>query len=150
MAKRYWTKPARAVCSAHPGSMIFCTYIFHRFHKAWLISTLKASHLQMFTSRIHLYLIIVFINVKEHKEHISGIQFQENFQRVMQGIVGTLILTPFASTDLYCGECRERSDCTYVQSDLALHSALVIQSVDETLSMFTNQFKCVRVITISF
>ena len=97
-----------------------------------------------------MYLIIVFINVKEHKEHISGIQFQENFQRVMQGIVGTLIPTPFASTDLYCGECRERSDFTYVQSDLALHSALVIQSVDETLSMFTNQLKCVRVITISF
>ena len=25
-------------------------------------------------------------------------------------------------SDIFCGECRARSDCTYVQSDLALHS----------------------------
>ena len=35
----------------------------------------------------------------------------------------TLVL-PNATMNLFCGECRARSDCTYVQSDLALHSPL--------------------------
>ena len=30
----------------------------------------------------------------------------------------------FANMDLLCGECRARSDCTRVQSDLALHCPL--------------------------
>ena len=29
---------------------------------------------------------------------------------------------PNATMDLFCGSCRARSACTYVQSDLALHS----------------------------
>ena len=33
----------------------------------------------------------------------------------------TLIL-PFETMHLHCGECRSRSPCTYLQSDLALHS----------------------------
>ena len=35
----------------------------------------------------------------------------------------TLIL-PIGSMDIFCGKYRARSACTYVQSDLALHSPL--------------------------
>ena len=35
----------------------------------------------------------------------------------------TLIL-PFSTISLFCGECRGRSACTYIQSDLALHSTV--------------------------
>ena len=33
---------------------------------------------------------------------------------------------PFACMDLFFGECRARSDCTYVQFDLALRSTLLV------------------------
>ena len=36
----------------------------------------------------------------------------------------------FATMRLFCGKCRARSACTYVQSDLALHSPLFL-SVEE-------------------
>ena len=38
-----------------------------------------------------------------------------------RGTHSTLVLK-LVTTDLLCGECRARSDCIYVQSDLAMHS----------------------------
>ena len=43
-------------------------------------------------------------------------------------IILTLIL-PVRAMALFCGECRPRSDCTYVQSDLALHSPQIYHYV---------------------
>ena len=34
-------------------------------------------------------------------------------------VLPLIIIHPLATTGLFCGECRARSDCTYVQSDLA-------------------------------
>ena len=35
------------------------------------------------------------------------------------------LILPFTAVDSFCGECRARSACTYVQSDLALHPPLL-------------------------
>ena len=40
-------------------------------------------------------------------------------------LTGLNLVLPFATTDSFCGEGRARSDCTYVESDLALHSPLL-------------------------
>ena len=42
-------------------------------------------------------------------------------------------MLPFVIMGLLCGECRTRSDCTHVQSDVALHSPLLVH-----LSLLTN------------
>ena len=51
------------------------------------------------------------------------------------------LTVPLATTGLFCGECRARSTCTYVQSDLALHSPLVyfcqLNTIESFLTYFT-------------
>ena len=41
--------------------------------------------------------------------------------------------------DLFCRECRARSDCTYVQSDLALHSSQQFQFCRTRVNPFANK-----------
>ena len=45
-------------------------------------------------------------------------------------LLRALTLNPYPAVyidGLFCGECRERSDCTYVQPHLALHSPVLFQ-----------------------
>ena len=51
--------------------------------------------------------------------------------------------------NLFCGECRARSDCTYVQFDLALHSSKFYKQIPSTTKSYPmpwNQFKSVCII----
>ena len=59
----------------------------------------------------------------------------------------TFILKP-ANMDLFCGECRARSDCTYVQSYLDLHSPQPYPEILSTKAypMTFNELKSVFVI----
>ena len=51
--------------------------------------------------------------------------------RKNQGLFGkglnyiVTIIIAIATIELSCGECRARSDCSYVQSDLALHFSML-------------------------
>ena len=51
-------------------------------------------------------------------------------EQVVKLILITALLTiilPYATMDLFCRECRARSNGTNMQSDLALHSLLLSQ-----------------------
>ena len=54
----------------------------------------------------------------------TGISFSDMEKKITRFIFLTLVV-PFETKALFCDKCRSRSTCTYVQSNLPLHSALL-------------------------